>query len=166
MLIRFVRPRAQLATLGAVVVVLGGVACSALSAVPPSAPAESASTNLTAAQPPVAGAPPAKAVAGGVALGAPAAGAASDAASPQRAAIAANAAAAPNSLPDSSAQILDRMVLRTAQLTVQVTDMESALAQARQIATRGGGFVSASNTRVEKVSDQDRIAALDHLSCE
>jgi hypothetical protein len=51
------------------------------------------------------------------------------------------------------------MVLRTAQLTVQVTDMESALAQARQIATRGGGFVSASNTRVEKVNDQDRMIA-------
>jgi hypothetical protein len=51
------------------------------------------------------------------------------------------------------------MVIRTAQLTVQVQDMESALAQARQIATRGGGFVSATNTRVEKVNDQDRVVA-------
>jgi hypothetical protein len=37
--------------------------------------------------------------------------------------------------------------------------MESALAQARQIASRGGGFVSASNTRVEKVNDRDRMVA-------
>src|SRR5207249_1504136 len=77
----------------------------------------------------------------------------------QRSAVAASAAAPNNSLPDTSAQILDRMVLRTAQLTVQVTDIESSLAQARQIATRGGGFVSASNTRVEKVNDQDRMVA-------
>ena len=159
MLMRFVRPRARLATLGAVVVVLGGVACSALSASAPSAATESTSTNLKAAQPQAPGAAPAQGAAGGVAIGAPAGAVASDAAAPQRAAVAANAAAAPNTLPDTSAQILDRMVLRTAQLTVQVTDIELALAQARQIATRGGGFVSASNTRVEKVNDQDRMVA-------
>src|SRR5438132_1341691 len=122
---------------------------------PPRSPPES--TNLKAGQ-------PAPAVAGGVAVGAPAPNVASDAAaaSPQRSAVAANSAAPSSSLPDTSAQILDRMVLRTAQLTVQVTDMESALAQARQIASRGGGFVSASNTHVEKVNDQDRLVA--HLT--
>jgi hypothetical protein len=51
------------------------------------------------------------------------------------------------------------MIIRTAQLTVEVGDMESALAQARAIAARGGGFVSASSTRVEKVNDQDRTVA-------
>jgi hypothetical protein len=156
MLKRIVRPRARLAAMGAVLVVLGGVACSALSTSAPSTPAESTSTNLKAGQPQVAGAPPVPAAAGGVAVGAPAANVASDAAGPQRAAA---SAAAPNTLPDTSAQILDRMVLRTAQLTVQVTDMESALAQARQIATRGGGFLSASNTHVERVNDQDRMVA-------
>lgn len=162
MLLHFIQRRAHahIASLAAAVVVLGSVACSALPNVAsPSAP-ESAPTNLKSAQPPVPAAQPA--AAGGATIGAPAASVASDAAAaaPQRSAVAANSAAAPNnSLPDTSAQILDRMVLRTAQLTVQVTDMESALAQARQIATRGGGFVSASNTRVEKVNDQDRMVA-------
>ncbi|MCA1646351.1 MAG: DUF4349 domain-containing protein [Chloroflexi bacterium] len=102
----------------------------------------------------------APAAAGGAAVGAPAASAASDAAAPQRSATAANAsAAAPSTLPDTSAQVLDRMVIRTAQLTVEVGDMEAALAQARQIATRGGGFVSAANTHVEKVNDKERMVA-------
>lgn len=67
----------------------------------------------------------------------------------------------PNALPDTSAQILDRMVIRTAQLTVEIPDsnMEQALAQARAIATRGGGFVSASNTHIERQNDQDRMVA-------
>src|SRR5260370_11222615 len=51
------------------------------------------------------------------------------------------------------------MARRPAALPGQVKDMEAALAQARQIAPRGGGFVSASNTRVEKVGDQDRMVA-------
>ncbi len=59
----------------------------------------------------------------------------------------------------STAQSLDRMVIRTAQLTVEVANMEEALAQARQIASRGGGIVSASNTHIEKVNDQDRMVA-------
>ena len=154
--IRFTYRAPRFALLAAALVVLGAVACNALPSSSPPSPPES--TNLKAAQPPAS----APAVAGGVAVGAPAPSVASDAAAaaPQRSAVAANSAAAPNnSLPDTSAQILDRMVLRTAQLTVQVTDMESALAQARQIATRGGGFVSASNTHVEKVNDQDRMVA-------
>ena len=48
---------------------------------------------------------------------------------------------------------------RTAQLTVEVPNMEKALAQARQIATRGGGYVSVSNTHIETVNDQDRMVA-------
>jgi hypothetical protein len=59
----------------------------------------------------------------------------------------------------SASQTLDRMIIRTAQLTVEVTMMEQALAEARAIASRGGGFVSASNTRVERVNDQDRTIA-------
>jgi len=60
---------------------------------------------------------------------------------------------------DSSAQILDRMVIRTAQLTVEVQDMESALSKARDIAASAGGFVSASNTHVENADSQDRMVA-------
>jgi Domain of unknown function (DUF4349) len=155
------RPRARIATLAAALVVLGGVACSALSSTPPPAPTTSP-TNLKSGQPAIPAAIPAAApVGGGVAVGAPAPAqpAVSDAAT-QRSAVAANSASSASALPDSSAQILDRMVIRTAQLTVEVSaDMESALAQARQIATRGGGYVSASNTHVEKVNDQDRMVA-------
>src|SRR6185437_12892729 len=56
-------------------------------------------------------------------------------------------------------QPLDRMVIRTAQLAVEVGDIESSLAQVRQIAQHGGGFVSASTTRIEKVNDQERTVA-------
>jgi hypothetical protein len=51
------------------------------------------------------------------------------------------------------------MVIRTAQLTVEVTDMEHALAQAREIASRSGGFVSASNTHLDDSGDQSRTIA-------
>jgi hypothetical protein len=153
------RAHARLAAIVVALIVLGSVACTALPALSPASPQEATSGKV--GQPPA----PAPAVAGGATIGAPAPGVASDAAATApaaqlaRSAVAANSAAPTNSLPDTSAQVLDRMVLRTAQLTVQVTDMESALAQARQIATRGGGFVSASNTRVEKVGDQDRMVA-------
>jgi hypothetical protein len=60
---------------------------------------------------------------------------------------------------DTSAQILDRMVIRTAQLTVEVQNIESALSKAREIASGAGGFVSASNTHVESVDKQDRMVA-------
>src|SRR5438552_13528063 len=140
------RAHVRLATVASALVVLGALACNALPmSSPPGAP-ESTTTNLKAAPPPAPAAQPA--AAGGATVGAPAPGVASDAAGPapaqQRSAVAANSPAPNNSLPDTSAQILDRMVLRTAQLTVQITEtgMESALAQARQIATRGGGFVS------------------------
>jgi Domain of unknown function (DUF4349) len=50
---------------------------------------------------------------------------------------------------------LDRMVIRTAKLSLQVGDVEQALARTREIAQAGGGFLSASNTRLE----QDRTVA-------
>jgi hypothetical protein len=142
--------RSKLAALGVVVVILGGVACSALNS---SAP-QGATALKSAPQP--AAAPP------GVTAGAPAAGVASDVV--QRSSSAGgNAApasiAANSSAEQSASQTLDRMIIRTAQLTVEVTTMEQALAEARAIASRGGGFVSASNTRVERVNDQDRTVA-------
>src|SRR5579859_7440946 len=156
MQIRFVRPRARLATLGLVVVVLGGVACSALSGAVPTSPTSPAS-NVKAAQP-VSPPVPAPVSPGGLAVGAPAPAVASDAAGAQQRAVTSGAAQS-STVVDSSAQILDRMVIRTAQLTVEVPDMESALARARQIASQGGGFVSASNTHIERVNDQDRMVA-------
>jgi hypothetical protein len=112
--------------------------------------------------------PPAKpaalsANAGGAAaqaVGARAPGVATDAATSSTSQ--ANSPAVPaqsDGLTDTSAQVLDHMVIRTAQVTVEVADMESALAQARAIASRAGGFVSASDTHVEKVNDQDRTVA-------
>jgi hypothetical protein len=76
-----------------------------------------------------------------------------------------SAAAAPSSPATAyteqgaAAQLLNRMVIRTAQLSVEVGSMEQALTQARAIASRGGGFVSASNTRVERTNDQERTVA-------
>jgi len=77
-----------------------------------------------------------------------------------RSAQAGNSATAASTVTDASmAQSLDRMVIRTAQLTVEVANMEAALAQARQIASRSGGIVSASNPHIEKMNDQDRMVA-------
>jgi hypothetical protein len=69
------------------------------------------------------------------------------------------AQSADGTVADTSAQILDRMVIRTAQLTVEVQDMESALTHARAIASQAGGFVSASNTHLQRDDDQDRMVA-------
>ena len=159
---RLRRSRARIAALGLLIVVLGGAACTATtSLLQPGAPAASVPSTTSStpneltskpAQPAAvpAAAPPA-------ALSAPAASGAA-AADAQRSGRP-EAASQTNALPDTSAQILDRMVIRTAQLTVEVQDMEQALAQARAIASRNGGFVSASTTRVEKVNDQDRTVA-------
>jgi hypothetical protein len=65
----------------------------------------------------------------------------------------------PEAIADTSAQVLNRMIIRTAQLTLEVSDIEQALAQARSVALRGGGFVSGSSTHSEKVNDQDRMVA-------
>jgi Domain of unknown function (DUF4349) len=145
------RSRGRLAAVGAAVVVLGGVACSAANI---ERAASSVAPGAKATQP---GAPAAVPAPAGFAGGPPAI--ASDAA--QRSAPTTTSSAAPSTaaMEPSAAQTLDRMIIRTAQLMVEVMDMENALAQARQIAARGGGFVSASNTRVEKINDQDRTVA-------
>jgi hypothetical protein len=151
--------RARLAAFGVVVVILGGAACSAanLNAPAATAPAQPAGVvSGKAAQPAIPAAAPAPPAAV-LAPGAPPPAAATDA---MRSAQAGNSGAGASTVTDASmAQSLDRMVIRTAQLTVEVANMEAALAQARQIATRGGGIVSASNTHLEKVNDQDRMVA-------
>jgi hypothetical protein len=153
--------------------ILGGVACSAVTsnlvtrATPQSSGKAGQSTSVPALAAPVL----APAGAGGVAVGAPAP-IASDAVAQRSAAAApaSSAATAPNDastdanasttvLEQSAAQPLDRMVIRTAQLSVEVGDMEQALAKARAIAQSGGGYVSASSTHVEKVNDQDQMVA-------
>jgi hypothetical protein len=172
--------RARFAAIGAMLVVVGGVACSAVGSElaarsaaqsAPTAQAQSARSTQPAVSPTTA--PPGIAATGSapvLAGGAAAIGSASDAATqrsvapanaaaPANSAAPASAAAQSNGLPDSSAQLLDRMVMRTAQLNVEVTDMEQALAHVRQIATRDGGFVSASNTHFETVNNQDRTVA-------
>jgi Domain of unknown function (DUF4349) len=50
---------------------------------------------------------------------------------------------------------LDRMVIRTAKLVLQVADVDQAVDRVRQAAQAGGGYLSASNTRIE----QDRPVA-------
>jgi hypothetical protein len=149
--------RRRLAAFAAVLVIVGGAACSAVST--PFADQRQASTQTAApAAPPAAAAKPAAAPASlaangaSVAAGAPAS---APAAQPSQA----QPQAADSTIADSSAQVLDRMVIRTAQLSVEVQDMESALSQARAIATRAGGFVSASDTHVEKVNDKDNMVA-------
>jgi hypothetical protein len=156
--------RGRLAAFAAVVVVLGGVACSS-SASPQSSPLTSTSSSSGAKSAPpapaqLAGQPGAGSAVGSGGVQAEAPVPAADSASRP----AANAAVAPgapaSTVTDQSfAETLGRMVIRSAQLTVEVADMEPALAQARQIASRGGGFVSASNTHLEKVNDQDRMVA-------
>jgi len=149
--------RAWLAAIAVAVVILGGVACSA--ATPNNAPvssAASAAANGKSAQPPGSQAQSAAAPAL-IAPGAPAPAASTDA---LRSAAPAETGASAGTLADTTAaQSLDRMIIRTAQLTVEVANIEQALAQARQIATSGGGIVSASNTHIEKVNDQDRMVA-------
>jgi hypothetical protein len=53
----------------------------------------------------------------------------------------------------------DRMVIRTVNLGLQVENVERAIAQVREIAQAGGGFVSASNSRLERVNEQERMVA-------
>ena len=147
----------RIATLGAALVVIAGAACSVVklggpqpgffqtgAPVPTSAPAASTSSRVAQAV-----APPAAAQAGGAAP------------APANVSSEAAKAARPSdaSLPDTSAQILDRMVIRTAQLAIEVTSVDKALGMVRDIAARGDGFVSNSNTRVERVNDQNQTVA-------
>lgn len=147
--------RARVSAVVLALVVLGGVACSAVSSrIQPAAPPSATSAVTSrAAVPPQSGA----AVAPGAQVGASAA--APGVAAPAAAPASGPAGAPAGAIPDTSAQILDRMVIRTSQLTVEVSEIEQALAQARAIAARGGGFVSASNTHFERVNDQDRMVA-------
>jgi hypothetical protein len=48
------------------------------------------------------------------------------------------------------------MIIRNGQMSVLVPDVEQALTKAREIARANGGFISASNTKVEKIGDRDR----------
>jgi len=138
--------RPRLIAFGLAAAVLLGVACGSpldrpvegvKSIVAPSAPAPAAPPNAarpaTKASQPQAGAP-----------------AAADAAS--NPAVGTEASTA-------QAQTFDRMVIRTAQLQLEVADIDQALAQVRQIAQQGGGIVSASNTRIERVDDKERTIA-------
>jgi hypothetical protein len=145
--------RSRFVALGAVVVVLGGVACNAAGAFVQPAPTTAPAALQRAAD----------GVARSAAVPAPAAGGVAVAVSAAAPGQPLNAAVAPqgaeSNAPDTSAQMLNRMVIRTAQLSVEVQDIEQALAQVRAVASRGGGFVSASNTHFEKVNDQDRMVA-------
>ena len=188
MLLRMRRPSVRLASVGLAIVVAGGVACSAInanlpapgsSAVAPTGPGGSPALNVkgqpqvgvagntstadaafpaqTAAQaaPPAPAGDAAAASRDSSASAAAAARAASGAAATQN-----SASPALSTVEQSSAaQNVDRKVIRNGQLTVEVTDMEGALAQVRSIATRGGGFVSASSTHVERVDNQERTVA-------
>jgi hypothetical protein len=127
------------------VVVIGGVACSAS---PVSSPVTTSIGAASAAKPAAAPAP-----------APPAADAAKSGAATSNAAGVSQNASAPLDVQAQSTQPLDRMVIRTAQLTIEVTDIEQALAQVRAIAAQGGGFVSGSNTHIEKVNDQERNVA-------
>jgi hypothetical protein len=160
----------KLAALVAVLAMVGGgVACSGLRNGAPGTTSTAAlegekaksGGGLSFAPAPAPTSAPAAAIAPGAPapIGAPPAIVTGDAA--QRSAVSQNAtdslaAQAPSS---AAAQPVDRMVIRTAQLAVEVTDIEGALAQVRQIAQQGGGFVSGSSTRIERVNDQERTIA-------
>ncbi len=60
----------------------------------------------------------------------------------------------------------DRMIVRNAQLAVQVDSVEEAIGAVRNIARAGGGFVSASNTKIDKVriGDAERERASANLT--
>jgi hypothetical protein len=148
----------RLAAVAAVFVVIGGVACSAVvrpSISLPSTSPEAQNARSIVSQP----APPIAPSTGGAA--APQAATARDAIGPAQPP---STSSTEGALPDTSAQILDRMVIRTAQLTVEVTDMESALARARAIASQAGGYVSQSNTRVERQDDQGQDGTVADLT--
>lgn len=53
----------------------------------------------------------------------------------------------------------DRMIIRNASLALQVENVEAALQKVRDIARSSGGFVSSSNTYLEKANDHERTVA-------
>src|SRR5689334_11962016 len=170
---RMRRPRARVLGFVGAAVVLGGVACTAIGTNLSATAGKSGAPNTAVAPDglkpgpvPAIGAP---GLSTGVQSAAPAAAPAPAAAA--RDAVSSNAAAQAAAAPPIStveqssaaaAQALDRKVIRNGQLTVELPqgfEMEKALAQARDIAARNGGFVSASSTHVERVDNQDRTTA-------
>jgi uncharacterized protein DUF4349 len=153
------RSRPRLLAIASAVVLLSAVACSGVSEFRSSSNAPAAPTTAPAAANARAAS---QAQAAPVAAGGQAAAVANTSAGAPAAVPAASPAAAQSdstATADSSAQILDRMVIRTAQLTVEVQNIESALSKAREIAGSAGGFVSASNTHSETADKQDRMVA-------
>ncbi|TAK26011.1 MAG: DUF4349 domain-containing protein [Chloroflexota bacterium] len=55
---------------------------------------------------------------------------------------------------------VDRLIIKTANLLLSVRDVDSALASARAIAARHGGYIAGSSTRVERADDQIRPIAM------
>src|SRR5215471_4883489 len=110
------RSRFRFAALGAFVVVLGGVACNAASSFTAQGAAPVATSAPAAAQARSADSLGKASVAsnGAAAVAAQAAPAAQPAASP----------GTDTSVADTSAQILNRMIIRNAQLTLEVPDVE------------------------------------------
>src|SRR5579872_330183 len=159
--------RARALAVGALVIVFGGVACEAASTHFTSAPSvlPSATSIAKSAAAVPAGAPVGSSIGAAGASAAVPAPAPADALARSSAAPAAQSAAQPatqqsnTTVPDTSAQLLDRMVIRTAQLTIEVGSVEDALAKTRDIATRAGGYVSASSTHLDNANDRSHMVA-------
>ena len=162
-------PRARLLAGTALALVLGAAACTFVqtrSGVPLGSSAPAPSTKVAVGAPGVAlqpaPVPPASAPAQTDALARSSANASTSAGAGASAAQApapadASGSAQAQAQAQTSTPSIDRMVIRTAQLSVEVptspTAMEQALNSVRQIAQQGGGYVSASNTHVERVDD-------------
>jgi hypothetical protein len=140
--------RSRLVGLLMAVVVLSATACSAAPNL----------TNLRNTSAPAATSAPSRGQAAsqpGAAAGAPAS---NDAAAPSQPAPGDKALERAETSA-SQAQPLERMVIRNAQLAIEVSDVEGTIGQVRQIAQQSGGFVSASNTRIETSNGQERHVA-------
>lgn len=59
----------------------------------------------------------------------------------------------------ASARVLDRMVIRNVRLALQVEDVQRAVGTINEIARGGGGFVSQSSTRTEKLNGREVMFA-------
>ena len=144
------RSRARIAALGLVIAVLAVVACTATGTlVPPGAPAATVpAVGSKPVQPAAipAAAPPA-------ALSAPAAPGAAAAVDAQRSA-ASTSSAQPNALPDTSAQILDRMVIRTAQLSVEV---QSAISSRKPVVALESTVIAHGLPRPQNLATAQRM---------
>ncbi len=131
-----------MATLGLILLIVAIIGCGS------SAPA---STNLSSGSTDLAPAPAAKPAA--AAPAAPAAAQAGAKTAPPANQAASQLPKTPDVLP------LDRMVIRNATLSLQVDNVETALARVRDIADTYGGYVSNSRTSLTKENNQDRMVA-------